>query len=115
MGKVVHLEQGRTKRWILKFIFVVATLLTSCAVLGFIAVQIISERQGWDLLTLFQQDPEIIAAYWKDTLWIFWEESPHLIVFTVIAILVTAVILIILTGQRRKIIRKKLTQLEKYH
>ena len=115
MGKIVHLEQGRTKSWILKFILTLSALIVSIVVLGYIAVQIISERQGWDLLTLFQQDPEIISAYWRDTLWIFWEESPQIIIFAGITILIIVVIFIILTDQKRKIVRKKLTQLEKYH
>jgi hypothetical protein len=114
MGKVVSLEKGRTKRWLLRFFIAVAVLLISFIAFGIFAVQTISERQGWDLLTLFQQDPEIIAAYWRDTLWIFWEEAPQRIVFAVGAIVIIIIGVFILTRRRRTILRKKLHQLEKY-
>ena len=114
MSKVVRLERGRTRWWITRFVFTVAALFISLVTLGFFAIQIISERQGWDLLTLFQQDPEIISAYWRDTLWIFWEESPQRIIFSVIAILIFIIGFIVLTRRRRRILRKKLRQLDKY-
>ena len=114
MQKVVYLEWGRMKQWILGFVIAVTALYISFVVLGVFAFQIISERQGWDLLTLFQQDQEIIAIYWKDTLWIFWEEAPQIIIFSVAGILVLIVIIIVLTRRKRRIVQKKLHQLGQY-
>lgn len=114
MSKVVRLEQRRTKWWVKRFLVTVFILTTTVVVLGYAAVQIISERQGWDLLTLFQQDPEIIAAYWRDTLWIFWEEAPQSIIFAAIALAILIIVVIALTRRRRMILRKKLRQLDKY-
>ena len=114
MNQVVHLERGRTKRWIKRFIISIIVLFVSLVTLVVLTIRIISERQGWDLLTLFQQDPEIIAAYWKDTLWIFWEESPQRIVLAVFAVLIIITGITVLTRQRRKILQRKLHQLDKY-
>lgn len=114
MKSVVRLEKRRTRRWLLRFAIIIAALLLLFIFLAIRGALIISERQGWDLLTLFRQDPEIIASYWRDTLWIFWEQAPQRIIFAVIGLLVLIISIIVLTRRRRKIVRKKLSQLEKY-
>jgi hypothetical protein len=114
MGKVVRLERGRAKQWVTRFLIAVGALSLSLVTLGYLTVRIISERQGWDLLTLFQQDPEIIAAYWRDTVWIFWEEAPQRIVIGTVAILIVIISVMVLTRRRRNILQKKLHQLDKY-
>jgi hypothetical protein len=114
MGKVVQLEKGRTVWWLRRFVMVIAVLTLTFTILGIMATQIISERQGWDLLTLFQQDQEIIVAYWQDTLWTFWEEAPHQVIYALIVTVILVISIIILTRRSRMIVRKKLHQIEKY-
>jgi hypothetical protein len=115
MKRVVTLEKGRTRMWFFRFIAVLIILGVLFVALTIRGYMLISERSGWDLLTLFYQDPEIIAAYWKDTLWIFWMELPQKTVSISIAVLGMIVIFIAITTRRRKILRKKLKQLDKYH
>jgi len=114
MKKVVRLEKGRTKRWFICFIAVVFILILLFLFFMIRGAQIISDRQGWDLLILFRQDPEIITSYWRDTLWIFWEEAPQRIIFLSIVVLVVIIGIIVWTRRKRKVLHKKLRQLEKY-
>jgi hypothetical protein len=114
MNKVVRFERTRTRSWFRTFILSIVILLFSLVTLVVLMIRILSERQVWELLTLFGQDPEMISSYWQDTLWVIWEESPHRII-TLTAIIVLAVIgIYILTRRKRKVLKKKLDVLEKY-
>jgi hypothetical protein len=115
MKRVVTLEKGRTRMWFFRFIAVLIVLVVLFVILTVRGYMLISERSGWDLLTLFYQDPEIVAAYWMDTLWIFWMELPQKTVGIGAIVLVTIILCVITTSRRRKILLRKLKQLDKYH
>jgi hypothetical protein len=114
MDRVVRLEKTRTVRWLVVFIIILSALFTLFIILTILGAHVISDRRGWDLLLLFRQDPEIIAQYWRDTLWVFWEEAPqNIIVLSGVSLLIVFMV-IIKTNRKRKIVKKKLHQLEKY-
>ncbi|OGG11578.1 hypothetical protein A2Z00_05100 [Candidatus Gottesmanbacteria bacterium RBG_13_45_10] len=114
MEKVVDFERKRTIGWQRRFIAIIVIAILSMVVLGVVIINILLDRQSFALLTLFGQDPEIIAAYWQDTLWVFWEEMPHRIVWLSAAVCMGIIGIFILTRRKRKILRKKLHKLEKY-
>lgn len=114
MNKVVRFERRRTLWWFGKFITTVAVLFITLLLLILLTVRVLSNRQAWDLLTLFTQDPEIISSYWQDTLWVFWEEAPHRVMFMSVIILIVIIGVIAITGRKRKILHKKLNEIDKY-
>ncbi len=114
MKKVALYERRRTAWWFRKFMVILIVLLLSIAALGALTIQILSDSQSWDLLTLFRQDPEIISAYWKDTLWVFWEEMPQHAVYIALILIIIVVGIIVFTRHKRNILKKKLHQLEMY-
>lgn len=115
MEKVVRFEAKRTRDWLVRFFTIL--LLAIAAVVGgaFVVGVRLWEREAWEPLTLFWEDPEIVAEFWRDTLSVLWEETPQSWVYLVGAGIVLLVILIIGTRRRRKVIRKRLQKLAQYN
>lgn len=114
MQRIVGYEKKRTARW-LKLFFGAAAILASVVVVstGLIVKQMIDFRT-FDMLSLFEEDREIIAQFWQDTLVTVWAELPQQIVITSLVALVIFFGLILFTGTKRKIIKRKLSEVAKY-
>ncbi len=114
MDKVMKIEKHRILAWLTVLLVVAGVLLVIALAFLVISAQLISDRGSWDLLSLFQEDREIIAEFWQDTLLTFWEELPqrHLLV----AILAAGAlgIFLLVTRKSRKIARRKWGQIRKY-
>lgn len=107
---VFRFEKQRTTHFVEKYL---AVILLVGATLVFLLWQIYSrlvEQGTWDLLTIFQQDQEIIREYWQDTMGIFIAELPHrltYITFVLLVILILAVIALLRNLPRiRKVLRQ---------
>lgn len=114
MGKVVGFEKRHVKWWLGKFILVISVLCASFIFSAAVFQKEVLQRRILDLLSLFTEDKEIIGQFWQDTLGVVWEEIPHELLFLLGLIFLIFVIFIFVSRKRLKIIRKKMSQLEKY-
>lgn len=114
MKRVVSFEARRSKLWLRLFAALVFLLVTILAVFLIIAIRKIGERQTFDLLTLFQEDREIIAEFWQDTLLTFWEELPQRLLLMIGLAVGIIASLFWVTRRKRRVIGRKLTELAKY-
>ncbi len=114
MDRVVRFERKNTDSWRRRFIVSMAILVIITLSVLWAIVSVLSAEQSWSLFTLFSQDPEIISSYWRDTLWVFWEGIPqnYLLLGVISVFLIT--VLWVFTAKKRKIIREKRHQLDKY-
>lgn len=72
------------------------------------------EKRTFDVFELFTQEPEIIAEFWRDVLQTFWDELPQEMILIAVAVFTVLIVFFIITRRKRKVIDKKLHQLEKY-
>jgi hypothetical protein len=114
MKKVAGFEKNRIAVWFGGFLAVVASLFIGCSVVLLFVVKDLMEKRTFDVFELFTEDREIIAEFWKEVLQTFWEELPQEMLLVIAVMLVVLVLIIIVTAQKRRIMRKKLHQLEKY-
>ena len=114
MNKVAVYERRRSAVWIRGFLAVVAGLAIGCGLVFFLVLKDLMEKRAFDMFELFTEDPEIIAEFWKEVLGTFWEELPQEMLLIAAIILIALVLFILITRRKRKIIEKKLHQLEKY-
>lgn len=114
MNKVVKSEKRRVTVFLSALLIVAGVLLIIAVVFLLISWQLMTDRSAWDMLSLFQEDREIIAEFWQDTLVTFWEELPqvHLLIAVLAAGTLGAVW--ILTRKSRKITLQKIRQIGKY-
>lgn len=114
MQKVVRFESRRTKSWLRRyaaFLFILGGILLASFI---ITTNQIIQFQLYDMFSLLQEDREIIAEFWQDTLATFFEELPYT-PLTVAGIAIGAIVLVVLaTRKKRGIIQKKLSGLAKY-
>lgn len=114
MEKVLAWERRRIKAWQVIFW---ATIVALAGILIFSLTrvfQIIQNRGTFDLLTLFAEDREVIAEFWRDSLVTFYEELPHRRLTITILVATVIALVFLVTKKARKIIQKKLGQLKKY-
>lgn len=114
MKKVVSYERRRTREWLAQFFSGMFVLLAILAVVMWIVARDIVERQLLDLLSLFFEDQEIIADFWRDTLTVFWEELPQRWIVVGIVILGVLVCVWFVTRKKRQLIGKIQKELASY-
>ena len=114
MEKVVRFEAKRTRDWLVQFFVIL--LLTVAAVIGgaFVVGVRLWEREAWEPLTLFWEDPEIVTEFWQDTLFVLWQETPQLWAYLVGAGVILLIALIVGTRRRRRVIQRRLQKLAQY-
>jgi NADH:ubiquinone oxidoreductase subunit 6 (subunit J) len=111
MDKVIRFERKRTALWFRRYRVIISVSGILVLILGLVIVKTLSDQQSFALLLLFHQDPEIIASYWQDTLWVFWQEVPSHMVWISVILLVGIIIGVVVTRRKRKILRSKLQKL----
>jgi len=114
MQRVVAYEKKRTWLWILLFFLLLFCAGVLAGMSLWVATQDVASRQTLDLLSLFGENWEIIAEYWQDTASVVWEELPKETLTLALLGITALVVLIVATRHKRRIIRKKLSTLEKY-
>jgi hypothetical protein len=111
MDKVVRFERKRTALWFRRYRVSIIVSGILVFISGWVIVQTLSDQQSFTLLSLLGQDPEIIASYWQDTLWVFWQEVPQRMVWISVILLVCIIMGVVVTRRKRKILRSKLQKL----
>lgn len=114
MNKVVTTEKRRVTVFLTVLLIAAGILVVIAVVFLVVSWQLMTDRGAWDMLSLFQEDGEIIAEFWQDTLVTFWEELPqvHLLIAVLAAGALGAVWF--LTRRSRKITLQKIRQIGKY-
>lgn len=113
MKKVTRFEQSRTSTWLGRFYAGVALLASLLIIYVWSSWQTITDLQGWDLLTIFAQDKEIIRDYWQDTVLTFIEELPLETILLALVVLVVLLLVIFKTKKSRKVYEHRMRLLAK--
>ncbi len=114
MHNVVRFERSRSRTWLRLFYGIVSILCVLFGMFLWISWKTITDLQGWDLLTIFTQDREIISDYWQDTVMTFIAELPLETVFWAVGILIVIVVIVWMTRKRRKIVHYRMRELAKH-
>lgn len=114
MERVVRYEKKRISAWFLFFFVTVSLLFGAIGFVSFTAYQQLAEQDTLSLLALFQEDREIIQEYWQEVADTFISEIPPVYLLAGGFITVFCIIFFILTGNKRKRMVKKTTELAKY-
>jgi hypothetical protein len=114
MSKVARYERDRIRLFRRRLAAVLIVIGGILAVSVGIVVWQLYQMQAFDLLTLFAEDRQIIAEFWRDTLVVFWEEIPPVWFWGAVLCLVSIGGILLLTQRKRAMDKKKLSQLNKY-
>jgi len=114
MKQITRFEKSRSSSWLRGFYAGVGVMAILVCVFFWISMQKISDLQGWDLLTIFSQDREIIRDYWQDTVMTFVEELPIESLMAAIGILGVLCLIIFITRKRRKVYEYRMRELAKH-
>lgn len=114
MKRIVKFEKRRSIFLLILILVVSAFLVLVTVWKGVTAIQKVLERQSLTLLTLFTEDREIIAEFWKDTLEVFWQELPKEEIVIALLGFFVFVLFEFKVGKKIKIIIRKLKNLAKY-
>jgi hypothetical protein len=113
MKNVTRFEKSRSQMWLRRFYAAIVVMALLGGVFLWMSWQTITDLQGWDLLTIFTQDKEIIRDYWQDTVMTFIEELPVETLLVAAVALIGLVIIIFVTRKRRKIYEHRMRELAK--
>lgn len=114
MNKIVRFEKRETARWLRRYALFIAVFAALFLVAIGVAIRLFYERGTYDPLTLFFEDREIIAEFWRDTLRVLIEELPQRALLSASIALIVIAGVIVMTRRKRTIIRRKLRELAKY-
>lgn len=104
------------KTFVQLFLEVIVTIaLISIILIPILALfEIFTEQHTFELLHLFEEDREVIGKYFWETLLIFYQETPKLIVLLIIVGLIGLISLIIYMIHHFSYFRKKIGYIIKY-
>lgn len=114
MQKIVNFEKKRTRHWLLIFFGIIFILLLTVLATTSITIKQMIDFQTFDMLTLFNENREIISDFWQETLATVWAEMPEQVVATAFLAVLLIIFIVVVTRSRRKIIKKRIAELEKY-
>lgn len=114
MKNVADFERSRIHAWAVRFLVVSGVLAASFISVFILIIRRLLEQRTLDIFELFVQDPEIIREFWSDVLEIFLDELPAHLLFISAGIAVILAGMFLLTARKRLIMKKKLSQLDKY-
>ncbi len=114
MKKVLTYEKQRSYSWVAWFLFVIGTLIIGLGVSLWAFGAEVAHRQSLDLLSLFQEDWEIIEEYWQDTVGTFLEELPHEWIIVAIFTFIGFVGILWFTAVHRRRVAHRLGELASY-
>lgn len=110
MRKVVRLERRRSFSWLGKFVVVILALMVIGGGIIILAVREVVELGTLDLLTLFQEDAEIVRDYWRETLATIFQELPFAKIVAAGVIVLLMAVIIILSQKKLKTIIKRVRE-----
>lgn len=113
MKKIARFEKSRSSTWLGGFYAGIGVMALLIGVFFWMSIQTISDFRGWDLLTIFTQDREIIRDYWQETIGTFLSELPIETIIIALGVLVLLIIIVIITRKRRKVYEYRMRELAK--
>lgn len=102
MKRIVIVEKNSLLRNLAVLVGIFTSLLLVFAAVTVLFIQDVRDLGTWDVLTLFWEDREIVADYWRDALSTFWLEVPNEYVFILLGVLVISWIMYYRTREKRK-------------
>lgn len=102
MKRIVIVEKKNLLRNLAVLVGIFASLLLAFVAVTVIFIQDVKDLGTWDVLTLFWEDREIVADYWRDALSTFWLEVPNEYILILFGLLVISWIIYYRTRDRRK-------------
>jgi hypothetical protein len=114
MGKVMDFEKKKSRRFLGRFFIIIFILLFVFGILLWFFNQDLLSKNTYDLFSLFSEDKEIIAEYWRDTVTTIWEEIPKEILIGVLFIFFASISYFLFSKRRLKITKKKLDSIDKF-
>lgn len=114
MKKIYFFETKKTTTEIILKTLILIFLVLSLWIFFDIFVSILQEQKTFDLLTLLEEDPEVIRRYFFDNLTIFFLEIPKIILM--IFLLLTLLLFLFLLHIKRNwvILKNKVINLVKF-
>lgn len=102
MKRVVGVEKKMLSKTLTMLVVVFTSLFAVSAVIIAVFLNDVRDLRSWDVLTLFWEDQEIVADYWRDVLSTFWLEVPNQYILILLGVLVISWIIYYRTRDRRK-------------
>ncbi len=114
MKKVAVLERSSIRTWGIRFLSLVLLLVLGFSISFAIVIQSLLDQKSFAVFELFLQDPEIIREFWRDALLQFSDELPQTLAIVSVLFIMCTILLLNYTRKKRSVIRKKISQLDKY-
>ena len=114
MKRVVGIEKKMLGKTLAMLLIVFTSMFVIFAVVIIAFIKDVRDLGTWDVLTLFWEDREIVADYWRDALSTFWLEVPNAYIFILLGVLVISWILYYRTRDRRKMYSLRSQKLASY-
>ena len=114
MKRIISLEKNTILRALGLFIAAFSALSVAFFIVSLRFVQDVRDLGTSDVLTLFWEDHEIIADYWREVLSTFWLEAPVEYIYILLGIVMFSIIILIITAKKRKLLRIKAQKLASY-
>ena len=114
MKRVVGIEKKMLVKTLTMLFIVFTSMFVIFAVVIIAFIKDVRDLGTWDVLTLFWEDREIVADYWRDALSTFWLEVPNEYILILFGVLVISWILYYRTRDRRKMYSLRSQKLASY-
>jgi len=114
MKRVVGIEKKMLVKTLAMLFIVFTSMFVIFAVVIIAFIKDVRDLGTWDVLTLFWEDREIVADYWRDALSTFWLEVPNEYVFIFLGVLVISWIIYQGTREKRKMYSLRSQKLASY-
>ncbi len=114
INKVYKLEAKRTFLEVFFKILGVIILLLVIFITSKIIFEIFVEEKTFSLLEIFQENIEVIKKYFFDTVFVFYQETPKLLVLLLIVSFIVLLILLLTIIKNFDKIRNKLKSIYKH-
>ena len=111
---IYQFESKRTTRNIFFFAFIIVALLFLITFFANLAYEILKEQQTLDLLSVFQEDFEVIQNNIGDIIDTFWEESPQTLLFLLFFFIMAFLTTLYLITANFKKIKNRIFSAKKY-
>ena len=102
MKRVVGIEKKMLGKTLAMLLIVFTSMFVIFAVVIIAFIKDVRDLGTWDVLTLFWEDREIVADYWRDALSTFWLEVPNAYIFILLGVLVISWIIYFRTREKTK-------------
>lgn len=102
MKRVVGIEKKMLVKTLIMLFIVFTSMFVIFAVVIIAFIKDVKDLGTWDVLTLFWEDREIVADYWRDALLTFWLEVPNEYILILFGLLVISWIIYYRTREKRK-------------